>query len=54
MLLCAPTGAGKTVVALMAILKALEDTKDVNGNYHFENIQVVYIAPMKALVREVV
>ncbi|KAA8490499.1 U5 small nuclear ribonucleoprotein [Porphyridium purpureum] len=47
MLVCAPTGAGKTNVAMMCILRLVVREP-------LENLRVVYIAPMKALVSEVV
>lgn len=47
MLVCAPTGAGKTNIALLTIIKALEDG---NGK---DAVKIVYIAPMKALVQEI-
>lgn len=43
-LVCAPTGSGKTDIALLSILRALRDPK----------AKVVYIAPMKALATEIV
>ena len=53
MLLCAPTGAGKTNVALLTILHQIAlHTKD--GAIDFNKFKVVYVAPMKALVAEMV
>ncbi|CAA7057085.1 unnamed protein product [Microthlaspi erraticum] len=46
-LLCAPTGAGKTNVAVLTMLRQLEMNKN-------QDYKIVYIAPMKALVVEVV
>lgn len=60
MLLCAPTGAGKTNVAMLAILRAvqtslhLENHLDGIKNADFSSFMAVYVAPMKALVTEVV
>jgi pre-mRNA-splicing helicase BRR2 len=52
MLLCAPTGAGKTNVAMLTILRAVANAGgDVADLASFK---VVYVAPMKALVSEVV
>ena len=53
MLLCAPTGAGKTNVAMLTILRELgkwrnEDT----GAMDLTECKIVYVAPMKALVAE--
>ncbi|CAH2058393.1 unnamed protein product [Thlaspi arvense] len=53
-LLCAPTGAGKTNVAVLTILKELEASKNLDGTYNHGNCKIVYVAPMKALVVEVV
>ena len=58
MLLCAPTGAGKTNVALLSILrevgKCVPAGSDEVAPHLLSNIKIVYIAPMKALVQEVV
>lgn len=50
-LLCAPTGAGKTNVAMLAILKAVSDARH-NGTVDLNAFKVVYVAPLKALVQE--
>ncbi|MCD7464095.1 DExH-box ATP-dependent RNA helicase DExH12 [Datura stramonium] len=54
-LLCAPTGAGKTNVAMLTILQqiALNRNED-DGTFNHNNYKIVYVAPMKALVAEVV
>ncbi|KAJ8559466.1 hypothetical protein K7X08_003524 [Anisodus acutangulus] len=54
-LLCAPTGAGKTNVAMLTILQqfALNCNED-DGTFNHNNYNIVYVAPMKALVAEVV
>jgi pre-mRNA-splicing helicase BRR2 len=58
MLLCAPTGAGKTNVAMLAILRAVANAmpggRDGGGAADLASFKVVYVAPMKALVAEVV
>ena len=54
MLLCAPTGAGKTNVALMTILNQLGQHRREDGSFDLDAFKVVYIAPMKALVQECV
>ena len=46
MLVCAPTGAGKTDVALLCILRCLKQRP--------QGWRVVYVAPMKALASEIV
>jgi len=54
MLVCAPTSAGKTNVALLSILKTISDYRDPDGgNIDYSKFKVVYIAPMKALVAEI-
>lgn len=73
-LLCAPTGAGKTNVACLTMLNVLgqyrreknsndeeesapdnEDNVDTNKDaFDLRSFKIVYIAPMKALVQEVV
>lgn len=53
-LLCAPTGAGKTNVALLCMLKQLADCRRDDGTFDLDSMKIVYIAPMKALVQECV
>ena len=74
-LLCAPTGAGKTNVAMLSILNvlgqyrkegaddddddAMEKDEEENANKHegkfdLSAFKIIYVAPMKALVQEVV
>jgi pre-mRNA-splicing helicase BRR2 len=52
MLVCAPTGAGKTNVALLAMLEVIGKYMDDNGKVDLGKFKIVYIAPMKALVAE--
>ncbi|AGO13973.1 AaceriAGR113Wp [[Ashbya] aceris (nom. inval.)] len=53
MLLCAPTGAGKTNVAVLAILRLLSKYYKAESNsFNTSRFKVVYIAPLKALVQE--
>lgn len=60
MLLCAPTGAGKTNVAMLTILRALQNVISPTEEHipintaTLKALKVVYVAPMKALVAEVV
>lgn len=54
-LLCAPTGSGKTNVAMLAMLHEIglnmdTTTKTVN----LDAFKIIYIAPMKSLVQEMV
>lgn len=63
-LLCAPTGAGKTNVALMTMLNILgqyrrepsmsDEAEDPGENFDLQAFKIVYVAPMKALVQEIV
>ncbi|KAI7862372.1 Sec63 Brl domain-containing protein [Spinellus fusiger] len=54
-LLCAPTGAGKTNVAMLTILHELDRNRDPETNViDLDAFKIVYIAPMKALVAEMV
>ncbi|RKO96183.1 P-loop containing nucleoside triphosphate hydrolase protein, partial [Caulochytrium protostelioides] len=55
MLLCAPTGAGKTNCAVLTILRELEKQRHPRtGQLMLDQLKIVYVAPMKALVSEVV
>lgn len=62
LLICAPTGAGKTNVALLTILRAVYNSRQpsvgmddfVLSDADINAFKVVYVAPMKALVAEVV
>ncbi|KAI3652633.1 hypothetical protein MP228_002058 [Amoeboaphelidium protococcarum] len=54
-LLCAPTGAGKTNVAVLTILNILDRHRSAeDGSFNTDQFKIVYVAPMKALVAEVV
>ncbi|KAF9624190.1 hypothetical protein IFM89_008128 [Coptis chinensis] len=51
-LVCAPTGAGKTNIAMVAVLHEIgQHFKD--GYLHKNEFKIVYVAPMKALASEV-
>ena len=55
LLLCAPTGAGKTNVALMCMLNEIgKHRRGEDGGFDLDAFKIVYIAPMKALVQECV
>eukprot|EP00981_Chlorochromonas_danica_P013205 scaffold5974_cov158-Ochromonas_danica.AAC.6 len=55
MLVCAPTGAGKTNVALLTVLQLLKSHIDEHGKVvDMQFKKIIYIAPMKALAQEVV
>ena len=53
LLICAPTGAGKTNVAMLTMLHEIGRNM-VNGQIDKKNFKIVYVAPMKALVQETV
>ncbi|KAB8290439.1 hypothetical protein EYC80_010871 [Monilinia laxa] len=62
MLICAPTGAGKTDAAMLTILHAigenvsphpLENPESSDFIVNFEDFKIVYVAPMKALAAEI-
>ena len=46
-LLCAPTGAGKTNVAMLTILHELGRHMDDDGTINLQSFKIVYVAPMK-------
>ncbi|KAJ1602710.1 hypothetical protein NDA14_000301 [Ustilago hordei] len=64
LLICAPTGAGKTDVAMLAVMRAisqyarnLEPTAGSAGagfDIRKNDFKIIYVAPMKALAAEVV
>ncbi|KAA0166650.1 hypothetical protein FNF27_07480 [Cafeteria roenbergensis] len=51
-LVCAPTGAGKTNVAMLAVCRELSQ-HFVDGVLQRDDFKIVYVAPMKALAAEV-
>ncbi|GLG93341.1 Putative activating signal cointegrator 1 complex subunit 3 B [Gryllus bimaculatus] len=51
MLICAPTGAGKTNVAMLTIVNQLRQSME-HGVIQKDSFKIVYIAPMKALAAE--
>ncbi|CAK9298582.1 unnamed protein product [Gordionus sp. m RMFG-2023] len=53
-LLCAPTGAGKTNVALLAMLREVGKHINPDGSINADEFKVIYVAPMKSLVQEMV
>ncbi|KAJ2762335.1 Pre-mRNA splicing, partial [Coemansia sp. BCRC 34490] len=53
MLICAPTGAGKTNCAALTMLRTIGQFRDPeSGHVDLDGFKMVYIAPMKALVAE--
>ena len=53
MLICAPTGAGKTNIALMTVLRELESQGPETG-FARKRFTMIYVTPMKALAAEIV
>lgn len=53
LLICAPTGAGKTNVAMLTIINTIRSHTD-QGVIHRDQFKIVYVAPMKALAAEMV
>jgi len=54
LLLCAPTGAGKTNVALLCILREINKHMNPDGTINLDEFKVIYVAPMRSLVQEMV
>ncbi|SOV21187.1 pre-mRNA-splicing helicase BRR2, putative [Plasmodium sp. DRC-Itaito] len=52
MLICAPTGSGKTNIALLCILNVINSYRLKSGDIDRKGFKIVYISPMKALVTE--
>ena len=51
LLICAPTGAGKTNIAMMTILRCIEQHIEM-GVIQRDKFKIIYVAPMKALAAE--
>ncbi|KAK3540085.1 hypothetical protein QTP70_025649, partial [Hemibagrus guttatus] len=54
LLVCAPTGAGKTNVALMAMLREIGKHINMDGTINVDDFKIIYVAPMRSLVQEMV
>lgn len=53
MLICAPTGSGKTNVAMLTILREIGKNRNPeSGEIMLDDFKIIYIAPLKALVQE--
>ena len=53
MLICAPTGSGKTNVAMLAMLREIGKHRNPQtGEIDLDSFKIIYIAPLKALVQE--
>ncbi|KAJ7179176.1 Sec63 Brl domain-containing protein [Mycena filopes] len=61
LLICAPTGAGKTDVAMLTILRVLDQHRSpssgntsIASTINKSSFKIIYVAPMKALASEIV
>ncbi|CCK72395.1 RNA helicase KNAG_0K00270 [Huiozyma naganishii CBS 8797] len=58
MLICAPTGAGKTDIALLTILNTIKQHSFINSeqelDIQYDDFKIIYVAPLKALAAEIV
>ncbi|TIA42143.1 Sec63-domain-containing protein [Aureobasidium pullulans] len=53
MLICAPTGSGKTNVAMLAMLREIGKHRNPEtGEIDLDAFKIIFIAPLKALVQE--
>lgn len=52
LLICAPTGAGKTNIAMLTILNCIHEHQSPRGEIMKDDFKIIYIAPMKALATE--
>lgn len=53
LLICAPTGAGKTNIALLTILREIgKHVNPIDGTINTDQFKIIYIAPLKSLVAE--
>ena len=52
MLICAPTGAGKTNVALLTMLREIGKHINLDGSINKDDFKIIYISPMRSLVQE--
>ena len=55
MLICAPTGAGKTNIALLCVIREIEKNLDKDKQkVTNSDFKIIYVSPMKALAAEIV
>lgn len=53
MLVCAPTGSGKTNVAMLTMLREIGKNRNPDtGEIMLDDFKIIYISPLKALVQE--
>ncbi|VDP05372.1 unnamed protein product [Soboliphyme baturini] len=54
LLLCAPTGAGKTNVALLCMMREIGKHLNEDESIASDEFKIIYVAPMRSLVQEMV
>ncbi|XP_015785684.1 U5 small nuclear ribonucleoprotein 200 kDa helicase [Tetranychus urticae] len=54
LLICAPTGAGKTNVALLCMMREIGKHINEDGTINVDDFKCIYVAPMRSLVQEMV
>uniref|UniRef100_A0A336M1D6 U5 small nuclear ribonucleoprotein 200 kDa helicase n=1 Tax=Culicoides sonorensis TaxID=179676 RepID=A0A336M1D6_CULSO len=54
LLLCAPTGAGKSNVALLCMMREIGKHINDDGTINADEFKIIYVAPMRSLVQEMV
>jgi len=52
LLVCAPTGAGKTNVALLTMMREIGKHINSDGTINVDDFKMIYVAPMRSLVTE--
>ena len=52
LLVCAPTGAGKTNVALLTMMREIGKHINSDGTINIDDFKMIYVAPMRSLVAE--
>ena len=52
MLVCAPTGSGKTNVALLTMMREIGKHVNPDGQIRADEFKIIYVAPMRSLVAE--
>ena len=54
LLICAPTGAGKTNIAVLTMVREIGKHMNSDGSIRKDEFKIIYIAPMRSLVQEMV
>jgi len=52
LLVCAPTGAGKTNIALLTMMREIEKHINSDGTINVDDFKTIYVAPTRSLVTE--